>query len=152
MRRTHIDIEDESAHEVEDIWTESGEMELSHPWVGKTFFDLLHPPAPPGWERQNGRLTKIQKTTRPENVWVEVWRNMVESDKKEAIAKWKVFKTFAWCRQDPKRDLRDTSGRARALPEIHVRGSRKVGSAEIPCDAFIGPHRGCTFTWQGCQA
>ena len=60
--------------------------------MGTTVCDLLHPPAPPGWERQNVRLTKIQKTIRPDNVWVEVWRTLSDLDKKEAGAKWKVLK------------------------------------------------------------
>ena len=86
-RRTHTDIEDLSENQVDDLWTDDGERELSFPWRGKTVFDILHLPAPPGYEYQSGRLTKVQKTPRPENVWVEVWRGMGPAQQAKAKRK-----------------------------------------------------------------
>ena len=37
----------------------------------------------------SGRLTKIQKTTRPDSVWPEVWPYMSEKQKREEIQAWK---------------------------------------------------------------
>jgi hypothetical protein len=91
-RRTHTDIEVLSENQVDDLWTDDGERELSFPWRGKTVFDILHLPAPPGYEYQSGRLTKVQKTARPENVWVEVWRGMGPAQQAKAKEEWKKLK------------------------------------------------------------
>ena len=49
MRRTYTDIESAPAAEIDDYWCESGARELSGPWMVKTVFYILRPPAPPGY-------------------------------------------------------------------------------------------------------
>ena len=62
MRRTYTDIESAAGAEIDDFWCESDATELSGPWVGKTIFYILRPP---GHSWVQGRLTKIQTTSRP---------------------------------------------------------------------------------------
>ena len=65
VRRTTTDIDSADEHEIQDFWTKDGARELTGQWFGKTVFKILRPPAPFGWDWVEGRLTKIQKTTRP---------------------------------------------------------------------------------------
>ena len=63
--------------------------ELSEPWTGKKTFELL-PLPPAGYSYIEGRLTKTQETTRPGNIWPEIWRSMSQKMKREAILAWEI--------------------------------------------------------------
>ena len=92
MRRTYTDICDKAENQIDDFWCENGARELSWEWLGQTVFDILRPPAPPGFSWVEGRLTKTQTTSRPANIWPDVWNAMSKAQKRKAIEAWKVEK------------------------------------------------------------
>ena len=69
-----------------------GNKALSEEWIGKTIFTILHFPPKKNHYWVAGRETKIQETTRPGNVWPEVWDSLSDKKKKKAIADWKILK------------------------------------------------------------
>ena len=73
---------------MEDIWTDVGPKELSASWRGKTVLTILRPPTPPGYKWVAGRCTKVQETTRPDNIWPEVWNTMSKKQKAQAKEHW----------------------------------------------------------------
>ena len=93
MRTTHTDVETpQSEVRIEDHWTEpDAQRALSSDWTGKTCFDLLRPKPPPGFSYVEGRLTRIQTTSRPDNVYPEFWRTMSRKMKGEAIRQWETI-------------------------------------------------------------
>jgi hypothetical protein len=78
-RRTETDLDDFSESSISDFWSEAGSRMLSHKWTGKTVFEILRPSPPSGFKWISGRLTKVQETTRPDDVWPEMWRGMSKS-------------------------------------------------------------------------
>ena len=76
-RRTVVSEGDDS-YEVNDTWYNehvSGvdpQREMKEMWHGKTEFPLLKPAAKAGYKWYTGRLTKIQETTRPDQIWPEL--------------------------------------------------------------------------------
>ena len=91
MRVTKTDLETDAEARVEDNWYGSDDKELSSPWTGKTIFDLLRPKPPPGHQWVEGRLTKMQATTRPGHIWPEFWRTFSKKQKKKARQEWEVI-------------------------------------------------------------
>ena len=88
-RFTKTDLEVQSEISTYDTWLPGeAQRELSAPWTGKTKFDLIRQIPPPGHTYVDGRLTKSQETTRPGNVWPEVWKSMSTKAKKLAIKEW----------------------------------------------------------------
>ena len=87
-RITHTNLPSFSEARVEDFWTE-GEIELSDTWTGSTTFSFCRPRPEPGWEWVANRMTKIQKSSRPPNVWPEIWTCMSAKSKKKAQDDWK---------------------------------------------------------------
>ena len=56
-------------------------------------FYLLRPDPGPGKEYVEGRITRIQSnTTRPGNIWREVWDRMSKPQRAKAIEAWKEEK------------------------------------------------------------
>ena len=76
-------------NEIEDFWV-TAEKELPDSWTGKTTFELKRPLPPVGHSYIEGRLTKTQETTRPGNIWPEIWRSMSKKMKQQAISAWEV--------------------------------------------------------------
>ena len=95
FRHTQTDLSSSSEADIIDHYTD-GPIELSDSWVGTTKFHLLRPQPEPGWEWVEGRQTKCQKSTRPGNIWPEVWQRMSPKAKKKAIDEWKI--------EEPKRN------------------------------------------------
>ena len=91
MRRTHTDLDSAAKSTIEYFSTEDGARELPHPWMRKTVFHHLRPPAPPGYRWVIGRLAKVQEITRPDNIWPEVWQ-VSRKQKRTSIEKWKADK------------------------------------------------------------
>ena len=58
---------------------------LSHVWTGRTRFTILRPSPPDGFKWCEGRSTRVQKTTRPENIWPEVWQSLSNTNKQKEI-------------------------------------------------------------------
>ena len=89
MRTTETDLEGKTLNRIEDFWV-TAEKELPDSWTGKTIFELLRPLPPVGYSYIEGRLTKTQETTRPRNIWPEMWRSMSKKMKQQAISAWEV--------------------------------------------------------------
>ena len=77
-----------------DCWvTDPRADQVQGPWIGKTSFNIRMPQPKKGWVIQNGRPTKVEEnTTRPEYIWVEVWRNLSKKKQQDAIAHWENLK------------------------------------------------------------
>jgi hypothetical protein len=135
MRQTYTDLETKVESSIEDVWTDDGDKILSNPWTGRTVFYPLKPPAPAGYIWIEGRLTKVQQTTRPDNVWPEVWQAMSKKQKLEAIEKWKTLKAkFAEARS--KRGISDIDPDdlefKRITPELRAKLSTSKSPAMPP--------------------
>lgn len=89
MRESRTDIEDDE-REIKDYWYDADPRNLSSAWTGSTLFWLLKPKPPPGQMYVQGRLTKIQKTTRPASVRTEEWIRMSKNDQTKEIELWRV--------------------------------------------------------------
>jgi hypothetical protein len=44
--------------------------------------------APPGYEVVDGRLTRRQKTSRPPDVWPEMWQAMSRKAREKSVTEW----------------------------------------------------------------
>ena len=55
------------------FWNVDAKWSSSDSWKGFTKFTLMKEKHPKGYMWSRKRLTKIQTTTRPENLWPEVW-------------------------------------------------------------------------------
>ena len=89
MRTTETDLEEKTLNRIEDFWV-TAEKELPDSWTGKTTLEFLRPLPPVGYSYIEGRLTKTQETTRPRNIWPEIWRSMSKKMKQQAISAWEV--------------------------------------------------------------
>ena len=91
VMRTHItnsDMKDEQR--IDDVWFgSSSHRELSCEWTGETIFDPIPPPAPPGHTWVAGRMTKIQQTSRPPDIWPEHWITLGKQQKALAPYSWR---------------------------------------------------------------
>ena len=94
LRVTETDLDDTAESTINGFWYKPNDdtenmpgpaRGLSNAWVGKTLFQILRPQPPEGYMWQEGRLTRQQHTTRPDNIWVEIWRAMSKGAKAEAI-------------------------------------------------------------------
>ena len=77
---------------VEDYWNVDGERELSDAWTGFTRFVLLSERPPDGYTWSGVRLTRKQTTSRPDDVWPDMWKHMSDAAKKKAKQKWAIEK------------------------------------------------------------
>ena len=88
MRFTATSIPEKGMRSIDDYWIADGNEELAFEWTGSTRFPILKPQAKQFYKWVEGRETKIQKTTRPDNVWPELWQLCNPKDKLEATAIW----------------------------------------------------------------
>ena len=65
----------------------------------------MRPRPPVGYSSVEGRLTKTKETTRPGNVWPEIWRTLSKKQKGKAIKDWQQFNA----ERDRERAQRDIS-------------------------------------------
>ena len=91
-RTPHTSLDVLLEKHIEDYWNVVGEKELSDAWTGFTRFVLLQerPPEEYTWSRR--RLTRKQKTSRPNDVWPDMWKLMSAAPKKKAKEKWAIKK------------------------------------------------------------
>ena len=68
---------------IEDCWNVDGEKELSDAWTGFTRFVLPKERPPEGYAWSGERLTRKQKTSRPDDVWPDMWEFMSDAAKKK---------------------------------------------------------------------
>ena len=69
-----------------------GEKELSDAWTRFTRFVLLKERPPEGYTWFGERLTRKQKTSRPDDVWPDTWKFMSDAAKKKAKQRWTIEK------------------------------------------------------------
>ena len=100
QRITYTDINSQSEATISDYWPIATPRDLSCLWTGKVIFQLLRPDPGPHHQWIDGRLTKRQKTTRPDNIWPEVWERMGKSRKRAAIRQWEQEKPLMEEAQD----------------------------------------------------
>ena len=56
-------------------------------WIGTTICNVRIMVPKKGWVIQNGRPTQVEETTsRPEHIWVEVWRYMSKKKQQYVLA------------------------------------------------------------------
>ena len=67
-----------------------GEKEFSDAWTGFTRFVLLKERPPEGYTWSRKRLTRKQKTSRPDDVWPDMWNFMSDAAKKKKESKAKL--------------------------------------------------------------
>ena len=78
--------------QIEDYWNVDGEKELSDAWTGFTRFVLLKERPPEGYTWSGGDVQRKQKTSRPDDVWPDVWKFMSDAAKKKAKQRWAIEK------------------------------------------------------------
>ena len=91
-RTTHASLDVLLEKQIEDHWNADGEREPSDAWTGFTRFILLNERPPEGYTWSGERLTRKQTTSRPDNVWPEMWKFMSDAAKKKAKQKWAIEK------------------------------------------------------------
>ena len=65
--------------QIEDYWNVDGEKDLLDAWTGFTRFVLLKEKPPEGYAWSGERLTRKQKTSRPDDVWPDMQKFMSEA-------------------------------------------------------------------------
>ena len=81
---------------IEDYWKVDGERDLSDAWTSFTRFIVLNERPLDGFSWSGWRLTRKQTTSRPDNVWPDMWKHMSDASKRKEKQKWAIEK--------PKRD------------------------------------------------
>ena len=70
--------------QIEYHWNVDGKKELSDAWAGFTRYVPLKERPPEGYTWSGRRLTRTQKTSRPDDVWPDVWKFASDTAKKKA--------------------------------------------------------------------
>ena len=89
-RTTHASFDVLLEKNIDDYWNADGEKEVSDAWTGLTRFILLNERPPDGKTWSGERLTKKQTTSRPDNVWPDMWKHMSDASKRKAKQKWAI--------------------------------------------------------------
>ena len=71
-RTTHTSLDVMFEKQIEDYWNVDGEKELSDAWTGFTGFVQLKERPPEEYTWSGWRLTRKQKTSRPDDVWPDM--------------------------------------------------------------------------------
>ena len=93
MWSTHTVLDVMQEYRIDDYWNVDENRSLSDSRRGFTKFTLLKetPPKRNMWSRE--RLTKIQRTTRPDHVWPEEWSRIGKAaQKKREQKEWAIEK------------------------------------------------------------
>ena len=86
VTHTALDLLQESR--IDDNRNIDGARDLSDSWTGFTQFTLLKEQPPDGCMWSGERLTKRQATSRPDQLWPEIWRSMSRNSKMEEKQNW----------------------------------------------------------------
>ena len=78
--------------QIEDYWNMDGKRELSDAWTGFTRFILLNEKPPDGYTWSGWGLSRKQTTSRPCNVWPDLWKHMSDTAMKKAKQRWAIEK------------------------------------------------------------
>ena len=91
-RNTHTSLDVLLEKHIEDFWKVDGETELSDAWTGFARFILLDERRPDGYTWSGERLTRKRTTSRPDNVWPDMWKHMSDASKRKSKQKWTIEK------------------------------------------------------------
>ena len=87
-RGTHTNLDVLQEKRSDDHWNVDANRSVSESWTGFRKFTFLKEKPPKGYMWSGERLTKIQATTRPENLWPEVWSKMGKAAQKKEKQEW----------------------------------------------------------------
>ena len=73
IRSTHTDLDVAQEKRIDDYWHVDGNRNLSDSWTGFTRFTLLNETPPKGYMWSRRRLTNIQTTSTPDDIWPGAW-------------------------------------------------------------------------------
>ena len=85
---THTNLDVLQEKRIDDNWNVDADRRLLDSWKGFTKFTLLKENLPKEFLWSGERLTKIQATTRPENLRPEVWSKMAKAAQKKEKQEW----------------------------------------------------------------
>ena len=91
-RTTDTTLDVMSEKHIEDYWNVDGDGELSDALKGFTRFIVLTERPLDGFTWSGRRLTKKQTTSRPDNVWPDLWKHMSDASKRKEKQKWAIEK------------------------------------------------------------
>ena len=91
-RNTHTSLDVLLEKNIDDYWNVDGDRELSDTWTRFTNFTMLKEKPPDGYTWSGERLTRKQTTSRPDNVWPDMWKHMCDASKRKAKQKWAIEK------------------------------------------------------------
>ena len=77
---------------IDVYWNVDGERELSDAWTGFTRFILLNERPREEFSWSGERLTRKQTTSRPDNVWPDMWKHLSDAAKSKTKQKWAIEK------------------------------------------------------------
>ena len=77
---------------IEDYWNVDGERELSDAWTVFTRFIVLNERPLDGYTWSGEILTRKQTTSRPDNVWPDMWKHMSDAWKRKPKHQWIIKK------------------------------------------------------------
>ena len=85
VRRTKTTLDVSQECQIHDYRNVTGDWILSGQWTSSTLFTLLKNTPLRGYTLSGERLTEIQVTSRPENMWRDIWSGMSKkSQQKES--------------------------------------------------------------------
>ena len=87
-RNTHTNLDVKQEKRIDDYWNIDGSRDLSDPWTSFTQFTPLEEKAPDRFVRSGERLTRKQRTSKPDHLWPELWKSMGKHAKLKEKQKW----------------------------------------------------------------
>ena len=88
MPLKYIDVMSEK--HIDDYWNVDEDRELSDAWTGFTRYILLNEKPPDGYTWSEERLTRKQTTSRPDNLWPDMWKHVSDASKRKEKHKWTI--------------------------------------------------------------
>ena len=90
VRHTQTNLDIQQEHNIDNYWNVDSERPLSGSWFGSTRCTVLKNTPPEGHMWAGDRLTRIQTTSRPDEICPEIWSNMYQ---REARRQWDAEKS-----------------------------------------------------------
>jgi hypothetical protein len=136
MRTSITNSEMKDEQRIDDVWFgTTSHRELSCEWTGEPVFDPIPPTAPPGYTWVAGRITNIQQTSRPPDIWPEHWITMGKKQKALAQEKWRRKSDMVECA----RKLRALAD-AQPGPPTHFGEAKPLQETDSEPDSDAAPH------------
>ena len=91
-RNTHTALDVMLEKNIDDYWNVDGDREFSDMCTGFTRFTSLNERQPDGYTLFGERLTWKQTTSRPDIVWPDMWKHMLDTSKRKEKQEWAIEK------------------------------------------------------------